>query len=57
MMAVNRLYYDPAKPTAFSTLQKLSEAGKKKKKKRLADMRACLEKQDAYTLRQPLFGK
>jgi len=29
-----RLYYDPARPTAFSTLRKLGVAAKKKKKKK-----------------------
>ena len=49
----NRLYYDPARPTAFSTLRKLGVAAKKKNIK-LDDIRDWLEKQDAYTLHRPI---
>ena len=41
----SRLYYDPARPSAFSTLEKLRAAVKYKR-----FVRAWLEKQDAYTL-------
>ena len=47
----NRLYYDPARPTAFSTLRKLGVAAKNIK---LDDIRDWLEKQDAYTLHRPI---
>jgi len=50
LVAANGLYYDPAKPTEYSTLKKLDVAVKKK----LGDIRASLEKQDAYTLHQPI---
>ena len=44
----SKLYYDPYRPSAFSTLEKLQAAfGKDKKKESL---RVWLEKQDAYTL-------
>jgi len=46
-MADTRRYYDPSNPTAYSTLNKLVAAVKKKK---LDDIRAWLEKQDAYIL-------
>ena len=49
----NRLYYDPARPTEFSTLRKLGVAAKKKNIK-LDDIRDWLEKQDAYTLHRPI---
>ena len=39
----NRLYYDPVRPTAFSTLRKLGVAAKKKNIK-LDDIRDWLEK-------------
>ena len=60
---ISRFYYDPARPSAFSTLQKLRsawEATKKKKKvkpksKNSDDViRACLDKQDACTLHRPV---
>jgi len=44
--AASRLYYDSARPTAFSTLRKLGVALKNK----LDNIRDWLEKQDAYTL-------
>jgi hypothetical protein len=40
-------YYDLARPSAYSTLEKLLAALKGKRK---GDVRAWLEKQDAYTL-------
>ena len=59
MTTINKLYYDPARPSTFSTLQKLrsaTAAAKKKGKlmagayKRSVDViRGRLEKQDAYT--------
>jgi transposase InsO family protein len=45
---LSRLYYDPARPTAFSTLKKLKEEVGKRKTP--ADIKAWLEKQEAYTL-------
>ena len=51
----NRLYYDPARPTAFSTLRKLGVAAKKNKKNiKLDYIRDWLEKQEAYTLHRPI---
>jgi len=50
MGTVSRLYYGPARPTAFSTLRKLRVSVTKKK---LGDIGAWLEKQDAYTLHRP----
>ena len=49
MTTISRLYYDPARPSAFSTLRKLRSAMAKKKVKPDV-IRAWLEKQDAYTL-------
>ena len=43
----SKLDYDPARPSAFSTLEKLQAAFGKNKKN---SVRAWLEKQDAYTL-------
>ena len=44
----SKFYYDPARPSAFSTLEKLQAAVRKTKP--TDDIRAWLEKQDAYTL-------
>jgi len=52
-MATSRLYYDPTKVPAFSTLNKLL-AAVITKKKNLGEIRAWLEKQDAYTLHRPV---
>jgi len=51
--ATSRLYYDPARPTAFSTLRKFVVAVKKNNIK-LDDIREWLEKQDAYTPHRPI---
>jgi len=49
--AARRLYYEPAKPTAFWTLRKIGVAVKKKNYNiKLDDIRDWLEKQYAYTL-------
>jgi len=45
-MSTTALYYNPAKPSAFSTVNKLSEALCRKTK---SDFRAWLEPQKAYT--------
>jgi len=51
------LYYDPARPSGFSTLPKLQAAaavvGRKGTPKSVGFIRAWLEKQDAYTLHRP----
>jgi len=57
--AISRLYYDPATPSEFSTLQNLrlstGRGQKKKQTKRGFDViTAWLEKQDAYTLHRPV---
>jgi len=52
-MAATRLYYDPAKPDAFSTLNKRAAVAVKTKKKKKI-LRAWLEKQDSYTLHRPI---
>jgi len=49
--SISKLYYDPARPSAFSTLQKLRLAAKKGKPDVI---RAWLEKQDAHTLHRPV---
>ena len=51
----SRLYYDPAKPSAFATLQKLRDSvgqstSKQTKNMARSDIKKWLEKQDAYTL-------
>jgi len=43
----SKLYYDPARPSAFSTAEELHLAAGKNKKESVS---AWLEKQDAYTL-------
>ena len=43
----SKYYYDPARPSAYSTLEKLRAAVKKKPR---GDIRAWLERQDVYTL-------
>jgi transposase InsO family protein len=43
-------YYDPARPSAYSTLEKLLAAVKGKRKLSADGVRALLEKLDAYTL-------
>ena len=57
-MAASRLYYDPARPTSFSTLNKLTAAAatavKPSTKLNKKNLRAWLEKQDAYTLHRPI---
>jgi len=50
-MSTSKLYYDPAKPSAFSTLTKLAADIPKTNK---SDVRAWLEQQDAYTLQRPV---
>jgi len=50
-MAARALYYNPEKPTAFSTLDKLAVALPKKNK---SDVKAWLEKQDAYAMHRPV---
>jgi len=49
-MSTSKLYYDHARPSAFSTLNKLAAAVLKKNK---SDVRACLEQQHANTLHNP----
>ena len=56
-----RLYSDPAAPSIFSSLHKLREAvrhapGKQKKSKRKTpgQIKAWLERQDAYTMHRPV---
>ena len=53
-MATSRLYYDPARVSAFSTLNKLRAAAAKTKNKNVGKIKAWLEKQDAYTLHRPV---
>jgi len=48
MTNISRLYYDPATPSAFSTLRKLRSATAKEGK--LDIIRGWLGKQDPYTL-------
>ena len=45
----SKFYYDPTRPSAFSTLEKIQPAVKRERKKP-GDIRASLEKQYAYTL-------
>jgi len=52
-MAIGSLYYDPAKPSAFSTFKNLRVAVKNENKK-FGDIIAWLEKQDVYTLHIPV---
>jgi hypothetical protein len=47
---MDRLYYDPASTSAFSTLRNLQEALPKKSE----SARAWLEQQDAYTMHSPV---
>jgi len=49
---IRRLYYDPSKPSAFSTQQKLENAVEQStgKQKQKTDIKTWLLKQDAYTL-------
>jgi len=53
---ISRLYYDPSKPSAFSTRQKLQNALSQStvKQKQKTDVKAWLLKQDAYTLHRPV---
>ena len=58
-MAASRLYYDPAKPTAFSTLNKIAAAAPAVKTSTTTNLnkknlRTWLEKQDPYTLHRPI---
>jgi ribosomal protein L9 len=53
----SKVYYKPGNPAAFSTLQKRQAALKqssKQKKKTPNQIKAWLEKQDAYTLHRPV---
>jgi len=50
--AASSLSYDPARPTAFSTLRKLVAAVKKNNN--LDDIRDRLEKEDAFTIHRPI---
>jgi len=49
---IRGLYYDPSKPSAFSTQQKLENAVEQStgKQKQKTDIKTWLLKQDAYTL-------
>jgi hypothetical protein len=53
-----RLFYDPAKPSGFSTLQKLKEAVEATKNNKLKKPRrapeAWLQEQDAFTMHRPV---
>ena len=59
---LRRLYYDPAEPSAFSSLHKLREAVEHatrkqittKKRKTPSQIKAWLESQDAYTMHRPV---
>jgi hypothetical protein len=53
---IRRLYYDPSKPSTFSTQQNLENAvgqitGKQKQK---TDIKTWVLKQDTYTLHRPV---
>jgi hypothetical protein len=50
-MSARALYYNPAKPSAFPTLNKLSADLPKKNK---SDVRDWLEQQEAYTMHRPV---
>ena len=50
----SKLYYDPSKPSAFSSLKKLQTAAAKEIGKKPGEIKSWLEKQDAYTLHRPL---
>jgi len=51
----SKLYYDPSKPSAFSSLKKLQAAVKDTKLgKKPSEVKSWLEKQYAYTLHKPL---
>jgi len=52
MTTITRLYYDVARPSAFSTLRKLQSATAKKRKPDV--IRISLEKQFAYKLHRPV---
>jgi len=59
MASISDLYYDEGSRAGFSTLRKLREAElteskKKDKQQSIADTRAWLEVQDAYTLHRPV---
>jgi hypothetical protein len=48
------IYYNPEKPAAFSTLDKLAAAIPRKNK---SDVKAWLEYQDAFTMHRPVRKK
>jgi transposase InsO family protein len=50
-----RLFYDPAKPSAFSTVRKLKAAvaASKGKKRKRQDVESWLQEQDAFTMHRP----
>ena len=51
----SELYYEPAKPSAFSTLKNLEEAAKHSKLgKNPSEIKSWVEMQDAYTLHKSL---
>ena len=50
-MSARALYYNPEKPSAFPTVNKISAALPKKNK---SDFRAWLEHQDVYTMHMPV---
>ena len=51
----SKLYYDPSKPSSFSSLKKLKAAAKESKLgKKPGETKSWLETQDAYTLHKPL---
>jgi len=51
----SKLYYEPAKPSAFSNLKKIQEAAKQSKiRKKPSEIKSWPEIQDVYTLHKPL---
>ena len=52
---IGELYYDPAKPSALSTLNKLEQAAKQSKLGRKpSQIKSWLESQETYTMHRPL---
>jgi len=50
----SKLYYDPTKPSALSTLQKLQEAARQiKLEKKPGELLSWLQMQDTYSLHRP----
>ena len=52
---ISELYYDPAKPSTLSTLNKLEQTAKQSRLEwKPSEVKSWLQSQEAYTMHRPL---